>query len=232
MKRKIVMAAAAWAGMFGLNAFGADHAETPTVTADPAADIADVFVFRPNPAMNRLVAAVSFSGRPSTAAGGQRIDGPTLRCDRNVLYVFNIDNNADGNLDATPDIRVLARLARNGNGQCGVELEGIPGTGGRVISGRTDAILTDDASGLRAFAGLVEDPFFFDSQGFGEMLASFAAAGQSGTIPFMNTRDTFGGRNLSAIVFEMELTAALGGNATGPVLQFWGDTYRFPGTQP
>ena len=233
MKRKQVTAAiAVWAGAFALAGFAADHAESPTVTADPAADIADVFFFRPNQGMNRLVAGISFAGRPSTAAGGVRIDGPTLRCDPNVLYVFNIDNNADGTLDARPDIRVFARLARNGNGQCGVQLEGIPGTGGRLIAGRTDAILMDASSGLRVFAGLVEDPFFFDSQGFGETLASFAGAGQSGTINFQNTRDTFGGRNLSAIAFEMDLTAALGGSATGAVLQFWGDTYRFPGTQP
>lgn len=232
MKRKSSTVIAIGAAAFGLNALAADHAESPTVSADPAADIADVFFFRPNQAMNRLVAGVSFSGRPSTAAGGQRIDGPTLRCDRNVLYVFNFDNNADNNLDATPDIRVFARLARNGNGQCGVQVEGIPGASGRLIAGRTDAILMDAGSGLRVFAGLVEDPFFFDTQGFGETLASFAGAGQSGTINFQNTRDTFGGRNISAIVFEMDLTAALGGSATGPVLQFWGDTYRFPGTQP
>ena len=231
MQRQSAVLAAMLAAC-SLAALAADHAESPTVTADPAADIADVFIFRPDPALPKLVAAISFAGRPSTAAGGVRIDGPVMRCDPNVLYVFNIDNNADGTLDARPDIRVLARLARNGNGQCGVQLEGIPGLGGRILSGRSDVILMDSGSGLRAFAGLVEDPFFFDSMGFGETLASFAGAGQSGTIGFQSTRDTFGGRNLSVIVFEMDLTSALGGIGTGSVLKFWGDTYRFPGTQP
>lgn len=220
-------------GGLSLLAAAADHAESPTVTADPAADIADVFIFRPSQAENRLVAAITFAGRPTTAGGGVRIDGPTLRCDRNVLYVFNIDNNADGNFDTEADVRVLARLGRNGNDQCGVRIENVPGVSGGVLSGRADTVITDAASGLRAYAGLVEDPFFFDSMGLGETLASFAAPGASGEIRFMSSRDTFGGRNLSVIVFEMDLAAATGGNPTAnPVIQFWGDTFRFPGTQP
>lgn len=212
-------------------ASAADHAESPAVTADPAADIADVFIFRPDQASNRLVVAVTFAGRPSTAAGGVRIDGPVMRCDRNVLYVFNIDHSGDGNLDSRADLRIQARLARNGNGQCGVQIEGIPGAGGRLLVGREGSIITDTVSGLRAFAGLVEDPFFFDTVGFGETLGSFAAAGQSGELRFRSDRDTFGGRNLSAIVFEMDLAAATGSNA-GPQIRFWSDTFRFPGTEP
>jgi len=236
-------------GGASLLAYAADHAESPTVTADPAADIADVFIFRPDQSANRLVAAITFAGRPCTAPGStcgpnsggsapvpvggtNRIDGPTLRCDRNVLYVLNIDNNADGNFDTTADIKVQARLARNGNDQCGVQIENIPGTAG-PLRGRSDTVITDTASGLRAYAGLVEDPFFFDTVGFGETLASFAADGPSGALRFMNSRDGFGGRNLSVIVFEMDLGAATGGNPTAnPVIQFWGDTFRFPGTQP
>lgn len=212
-------------------AHAADHAESPTVTADPAADIADVFIFRPNQASDRLVAAVTFAGRPSTAAGGVRIDGPVMRCDRNVLYVFNIDHRGDGNLDSVADLKIQARLARNANGQCGVQIEGIPGAGGRVLTGREGSVITDAVSGLRAFAGLVEDPFFFDTVGFSETLGSFAAEGQSGQLRFRSDRDTFGGRNLSAIVFEIDLAAATGGNA-GPDIRFWGDTFRFPGTEP
>lgn len=235
------------AGLAG-SALAADHAESPLVTADPAADIADVYIFRPDPALPILVAAMTFAGRPCTAAGAacgtnaggmaavggtNRIDATVMRCDPNVLYAFNIDNNADGNLDATPDIRVFARLARNGNGQCGVQIENVPGLGGRLISGREGTIITDSASGLRAFAGLIEDPFVFDTPGFGMTLASLATPGPNGTIAFSNQRDGFGGRNISVIVFEMNLDALAGGDAAAsPTVQFWGDTFRFPGTQP
>jgi hypothetical protein len=239
MKPKLLAAAlGACLGTCSLAATAADHAESPTVTADPAADIADVFFFRPSQGENRIVAAISFAGRPAVAPAPDgsvrpRIDGPTLRCDPNVLYVINIDNNADGNLDSRPDVRVLARLARNGNGQCGVQVENIPGAAA-VVSGRTDTVLTDSGSGLRVFAGLVEDPFFFDSIGFGETLATFGTPDTpTGELRITNTRDTFGGRNLSAIVFEMALAPAAGGDPTAnPVLQMWGETLRFPGTQP
>ncbi|MGH8430498.1 MAG: hypothetical protein ACREUF_08855, partial [Solimonas sp.] len=113
MTRKLLAGVlAAGLGGLGLTAWAADHAESPAVTADPAADIADVFIFRPDQNQNQVVVAVSFAGRPCTAPGStcgpnsggtgpvggtNRIDATTLRCDRNVLYVFNIDNNSDGN---------------------------------------------------------------------------------------------------------------------------------------
>jgi len=237
-------------GGASLLAYAADHAESPTVTADPAADIADVFIFRPDQSVPKLVVGLSFAGRPAVADGSRpRIDGPTIRCDRNVLYVFNIDNNADGNLDTTADIKVLARLGRNGNDQCGLQIEGLPGAAA-VVSGATGTVQTD-ASGLRFFAGLVEDPFFFDSIGFGETLSTFAADGPSGELRFNTQRDAFNGdrsapppapagtvtkgpgHNLSAIVFEMDLSAVTGGDpVANPVIQVWADTFRFPGTQP
>ena len=162
MKRKLLLSLAV-ASVLGWPVWAADHAETPTVTADPAADIADVFIFRPDQASPRVVVAMTFAGRPVSAAGGVRIDGPVMRCDPNVLYEFNIDNNSDGKLDAQANIRVLARLARNLNGQCGVKIENVPGMSGPIM-GREGAVLTDSASGLRAFAGLIDDPFFFGSQ--------------------------------------------------------------------
>lgn len=229
MKRRLVTAGAL---LLALPAFTADHVETPTVTADPAGDMADVYLWRPDQAAGKIALGMTFAGRSAATAGGVRIDGPVMRCDRNILYVWNIDNNADGNLDTTPDIRVFARLARNANDQCGVRFENIPGTGGRVLVGREGQIITD-SSGLRAFAGLVEDPFFFDTVGFGETLASFASDGPNGEIRIRNDRDGFAGRNISGIIFEMDLAAVTGGNpAANPVIQVWGETLRFPGTQP
>lgn len=231
-------------------AWAADHVETPLVTADPPGDIADVYLWRPDPGLNKLALGMTFGGRSKLTAGGVRIDGPTMFCDRNVVYVFNIDNNADGNLDSLPDIQVVARLARNGNGQCGVQIENIPGTGGRLLSAREGQIATDANSSLRAYAGLVEDPFFFDTIGFAGTTTQYASdpggigvslidsintapAQDSSPFSIRNTVDGFAGRNISAIIFEMDLAAVTGGNpAANPTIQVWGETRRFPGTTP
>lgn len=228
----------------------ADHVETPLVTADPAGDIADVYLWRPDPAVNKIALAMTFGGRSALTAGGVRIDGPSMFCDRNVVYVFNIDNSADGNLDALPDIQVIARLARNASGECAFRFENVPGAGGRVISAREGQIATDNASGLRGFAGLVEDPFFFDTIGFAGTNAQYLQNSPAGGVslitsintdppqdssPFSirSTVDGFAARNISGIIFEMDLATVTGGNAVAdPTIQVWGETRRFAGTTP
>lgn len=195
-------------------AFAADHAEAPTASADPAADIADVFLFR---ADDKLVASVTFSGGPVPRA---RVDGPTGRYDRNVLYTFYIDRN----LDAIEDVRIYARFGQNSLGQWGLELENVPGAGARHVFGPVETVFTTP-TGLKAYAGLRDDPFFFDAQGFNATLASFNNPGPSGQLLIRNDRDSFANRNITTIVFEMDLAAATAGSQE---IYFWGTTARIP----
>ena len=88
-------------------------------------------------------------------------------------------------------------------------------------------------TGIKAFAGYRNDPFFFDSQGFTALVASFAAPGQSGDVVgafglgTRARRDSFAGRNVSAIVFEMDLnTLAPLAGATRPSIRVWATTSR------
>lgn len=210
----------------------ADHAESPGVDTDFAADIADVFIFPSPEQANRMVAVVTFGGRPAPRS---RID-TTFFCDRNILYTFNIDRaDAGGNFDSLPDIQIFARLGTNSAGACGLQLENVPGAGG-TFSGPIETIITSP-QGMRAFAGLRNDPFFFDAQGFTALLASFAAPGQSGDVaaafglgatPPIPRRDSFANRNVSAIVFEMsnDALAPLQGAGTRPKIRVWGTTAR------
>ena len=193
----------------------ADHAEAPTATADPAADIADVFLFR---AAGKLVGAVTFSGAP---APRERVDGAAGRFDRDVIYTFQIDRDRD----AVPDHTIQARFGQNSLGQWGVELENVPGAGARYVFGPVEQVVTMP-SGLRFYAGLRDDPFFFDAQGFNATLASFGdASAPDGQVLITNTRDSFGERNVTVIAFEMDLAAAAGGSRE---IYFWGTTARIP----
>ena len=91
------------------------------------------------------------------------------------------------------------------------------------------------STGLRAFAGLRNDPFFFDFEGFTALIATFATPGQNGDLVSafrlsgnQARRDSFVGRNASAIVFEIDLDAVAPKAAGGarPKLRAWATTGR------
>jgi hypothetical protein len=133
----------------------ADHAESPGTDADPAADLADVFIFPSPESSAKTVAAITFGGR---SAPRSRIDG-SFYCDPKVLYTLHIDRaDAAGNFDSVPDVEVLARFGKDAEGNCGLQLENVPGAGG-VFSGKIETVITSPA-GMKAFAGLRNDPSF------------------------------------------------------------------------
>lgn len=204
-------------GLGGLPAWAADHAESPGPTGDPAADIADVYLFRAPDRPNRLVAAMSFGNRPLPLT---RIDFG-LFCDPRVLYTFNFDT--DGG-DVNPVRSVRARLGRSERGNCGLRLEEVPGAAA-PYSGPAETVFTSP-EGLRAFVGLRDDPFFFDFEGFRATLNSFGdASAPDGSFQFDNTRDSFANRNLTAIVFEMDAAEAARGSGE---IYVWATSGRLP----
>ena len=227
--RRVLRYAIAVASLAGLPAMAADHAESPGATRDPAADIADIFVFPSTESSSRLVLAVTFGGAPAPRT---RVDG-IFYCDPDVLYTFLIDRaDATGAFDSIPDVQIHARLARNSAGRCGLQLENVPGAGG-TFSGPVEQVFAS-SGGTKAFAGLRNDPFFFDAQGLAALFASFATPGQNGNlatafgIGTRPRRDSFAFRKVSAIVFEMQLDAVAprAANGSRPQLRVWGTTSR------
>ncbi len=210
----------------------ADHAESPGTDADPAADLADVFIFPSPESPTKTVAAITFGGR---AAPRSRIDG-AFYCDPNVLYTLHIDRaDASGAFDTVPDVEVFARFGRDQTGTCGLQLQNVPGAGG-TFSGKVEEVFTSPG-GTKAFAGLRNDPFFFDGEGYAALVASFAGAGQSGDVAGsfrlgggLPRRDSFAFRNVSAIVFEISndaIAPAIAG--VRPKIRVWATTGRLAG---
>lgn len=224
--------AAALAVVASVAVMSADHAESPGTDADPAADLADVFIFPSPQSATRTVAAITFGGR---SAPRSRIDG-SFYCDPNVLYTLNIDRaNASGAFDSIPDVQIYARFGKNYSGDCGLQLENVPGAGG-TFSGPVEQVF-ESSTGLKAFAGLRNDPFFFDAEGYAALIASFAGAGQSGDVVgafrlagSQPRRDSFANRNVSAIVFEIDnnMLAPVSGS-TRPRVRVWATTARLAG---
>lgn len=193
------------AGALGAAAWGlapadaADHLDPPGRTdpmatppgTDRAADIADHYAWHDSTA-GTVTLAMTFAGPAAADA--------EFTCDRDVLYTFHIDNDQD----QASDFDVNVRFGQDDIGNCFVRVEDAPGAGGETIEGAIDHELSRGM--VRVYAGLRDDPFFFDLQGFRATLTS-------GDLSFVNDRDGFAMQNASAIVIELPLSAVAPTNA-------------------
>lgn len=185
----------------------ADHLDSPGRT-DPAvdpvpdrpADIADIYAWHTS---TDIIVALTFAGpNPANQAGTY---------DRDVLYAINISN--DGNA-ATTEIPIRIRFGYDGN-RPGVLVTGLPG--GASVQGPVEQDLS--VNGMLVRAGLFDDPFYFDLQGFRESRST-------GTLRFNNQRDFFAGQNDTGVVIQIPRN--LIANGSQPI-QVWSATSRIGG---
>lgn len=189
--------------------FAADHLDPPMrtnpavdTTPDTPADIADVYAWH---TADSVIIAMTFAGpQPTTRAAFY---------DRDVNYRINISNAAPA---SSAEFPINVRFGRSADGQFGVRFSGLPGVTGD-IEGPVETNLVKD--GVTVRAGLFDDPFFFDLQGFNDTL-------RTGTLSFSNTRNFFAGQNLTAVV--VEIPRARLANGTNE-LSISGATSRFGG---
>ena len=186
---------------FLLYVIAADHSEAPATIADQAADIADVYAWYEG---NKLITALTFAGLATPVAN------QAGNYDENVLYQVHIDNNDDNNAD----INIEIRFGQDADNNWGVQVKNLPGVSG-VTSGPVDTVLSAN-NNYKVYAGLTDDPFFFDLDGFRQTL-------DSGTLSFDSNRDSIKDLNSTAIVLEMDLAAA---RSNGDKLNIWATTGR------
>lgn len=197
----------------------ADHRDSTLLTNNPAVDIADVYSFRSptNPANVVLVMTVS-GFIPPTETGMHAFEP-------DALYQFKIDNNGD----ATEDLVIQALAVGDGSSQT-IEILGpaVPTATGaetKLVSNRSTVTvpvsLTGQArvvsrGGVTAFAGLRDDPFFFDLTQFQRIVGGMAGSFNNPGV------DAFAGFNLLAIA--VELPASMLGNR--PDIKVWATASR------
>lgn len=207
----ISLALGAAALMPGLGLIAADHLDPPSrtdpsqdATPDQAADIADIFAWHTDTSVNFVM----------TFAGPQSATMPATY-DPDVLYTINV-SNAPERTSAEIPIRVRFGTRTGASNQFGVQVSGIPGTTG-PIEGPVETDLSED--GVMVRAGLFDDPFFFDLQGFMDTAAT-------GTLSFDSGRDFFAGQNVTAVVISVPRDRIANGD--NPI-DVWGTTARFGG---
>src|SRR5215207_9678515 len=144
----------------------ADHRDGPIVSLDLGADINDVYVFLDPNDNSRLVIAGVIGSALSPDEGAD-----AAFFDEGVRYAFNLELTGDADPDAAITLRFSAPtpMLRGPGGQTAI----ITLPSGVIISAPTtpatlDAtpppavITTDPATGVAFFAGLRDNPFFFD----------------------------------------------------------------------
>lgn len=212
-KLAAVTAIVAFATLATGSAFAADHLDAPGLTppgGDPALDITDVYAFA-SPECDECTVLI-------LAVNGLSAAGVDAAFDRKAHYRFKIDTDGNAVQDLNFNVR-FGKVRRDGTQRFSVKMRNEQGRMKliRKNEGSTTPIGDDlgvipGKGGLRAFAGMRDDPFFFD-------LPGFAALDFCATDP---APDTFAGTNVGAIVLEVP-NALLGSN---PTIGVWGSIVR------
>ena len=214
MKKTKVLLGLAVTGVIAGALIAADHLDAPAVQGGKS-DITDFYVFQGANANNMVfVANVQGLLSPTASAGAS--------FDENVMVEINIDNTGDNVEDL-----VIQAIPRNGKMYFfGPVAPGTPGTSSMVKTanplgavditeyGSPAVIVTQNGANL--FAGVRDDPFFFDLGQYSAILGGTATSfNNPGT-------DTFAGTNVLSIVVELP-KSLLGGSGT---LNTWIESKR------
>jgi hypothetical protein len=204
----------------------ADHAESTSVAGDVGADIADVFAFL-NPNDNsKVVLALTFEGFivPSELSN-LSFFAP------DVLYRFEIENNGDAIPDRFFDITFSPQTSRSTAQMATVTMTARRGIRPAPFFASFKApatvpnlsatpppfvVTTDSVSQISFFAGLTDDPFYFDIPAFNRFTSSILAGSPNPSL-LNRARDSFAGYNIHTIALEVPASLLRGsaGNMIG-----------------
>jgi Domain of unknown function (DUF4331) len=195
----------------------ADHAEATLVAADPGADLADVFAFLDPNDNSKVVLALDVEG---FVVPSELLNLSFFAPE--VTYRFEIENTGDAVPDQTIDITFSPQISRSQPQTATIKLpNGQTFTAPTTVqtlaaSPNPFVVTTDSVSGASFFAGLTDDPFYFDIVGFNRFVAS-VLAGSPNPANLQRGRDSFAGYNIHMIALEVPASMLRGsaGNIIG-----------------
>lgn len=221
---------------YSTRARSADHLDAPATTADPAADINDVYSWMDG---SNMVLAMTVT---PNAATGTTFSNATQ-------YVFHTQSGATYGATTAPEKDIIATFDTTGT-----TIQLWVGTDEYVTGDASATTGLSSADGkVKVFAGLRADPFFFNLSGFKAAVAAvdgLEEAGQLQAIPnndagclqidtghagalrtLLSTNPADGGPapndfaafNALAIVVSVDATLINGG---GPIAAVWGSTNK------
>lgn len=200
----------------------ADHGDAPNSSNDQASDLGDTYLFLDPNDNTKVVMIMTFRG---FIASGENANFGIF--DPNVLYKFDIDNNRGPAPERTISVTFSPRVAIPGpEGRAALEIPQpqtasirITGVPGVLTAPTTNSGLGPVApppvitsfNGVTVegpvdfFAGLVDDPFFFDIPAFSRFIGS-VRSGSPDPSQFSRGRDSFAGYNTMAIAIRLPVS--------------------------
>jgi len=207
------------------SARAADHADGPATTAEPAADIDDVYVW-----MSGSTADINL-----VMTVGRDVPSTFKLSDR-VQYVFHTTSHSAFGQPASAEVNVICQFDASSRVQCWAgNSEYVEGD-----ASNTNGIQSKSGK-LKVYTGIRNDPFYFNLTGFQNVAKTvgtvapsltFDAAGcpavdsatSSALVTGLRTGgDTFATFSAYAIVITLDKTLLTTG---GPIVSVWGSTNR------
>ena len=195
----------------------ADHADAPLVSHDQATDIGDSYFFLDPNDNGRAILAMDVHGFITPGENGNM-----GFFDPDVNFRFQIENTGDAKGDTFIDISFSEQTSRSEPQTATINMfdkprqgRGIQFTALTTVSSAASpnapapVLTTDLNSGITFFAGLRDDPFFFDIPGFVRFLAS-VRAGSPNVGVLSRGRDSFAGYNINMIVLSVPVSLLQG----------------------
>jgi hypothetical protein len=203
----------------------ADHADGPATTAEPTADIDDVYTWMsPDTTDLNLVMTI-----------GRDVPG-TFRLSDRVQYVFHTSSRPSFGAQPGPEYNIICEAETSGQVRCWA--------GNDIFLGgdaSNPAGLESPDARLKVFAGVRNDPFFFNLAGLntvnrtvGTVAGSLSfdpagcprldAATAGSLVNTLRTgRDDFLGFEAFALVVSIDKSLV---TRNGPIVSVWGSTHR------
>lgn len=209
----------------------ADHAESTSVAGDPGADIADVFAFLDPTDNTKVILALDVEG---FVVPSELLNLSFFAPE--VVYRFEIENTGDARADRFFDVTFSPQTSRSQPQTATIKF-GRPRRRGTSFTAPTTVqtlnpaanpfvVTTNSATGIKFFAGLTDDPFYFDIVGFNRFVGS-VLGGTPDPTRLQRSRDSFAGYNIHMIA--LSVPASLLRGSSGNIIGINGVTLRHRG---
>lgn len=210
-------------------AFAADHIDSPAAVADPAADITDTYSWMDG---NNLVMVMDVVPFADTAS----------KFSDQVQYVFHTQSGASMSALTGAEMNVICTFDTAQKISCWAgDKDYVTGDASQTAG------LTSMNGKFKVFAGLRDDPFFFNLDGFTDTVTTVEGAASSLTFnaagcPALDSatsttlvtklkqdgnggagKDKFAGANVLSIVLSIDKTLV---TPAGPVVAMWASTNK------